>query len=129
MLVRQYIGDRSKERLATYEIAVVGRQPLDPLPPSTDVEVAQGIRGVVLAMNGLGRLHYYVSPSLGENPNAFTLKNSDDFGTDISSDDAAAHVCPVGAIMPKRGAYTVPIGERYFDEHDIDEVDNASGKL
>ncbi len=49
--------------------------------------------------------------------------------TDIGSDDAAAHVCPVGAIMPKRGAYTVPIGERYFDEHDIDEVDNASGKL
>ena len=49
--------------------------------------------------------------------------------SDITLDDAAAHVCPVGAIMPKHGAYSVPIGERYFDGHPIDEVDNASGKL
>ena len=49
--------------------------------------------------------------------------------SEISADDTAAHVCPVGAIMPKRGAYTTPIGERYFDGHTIDEVDNASGKL
>ena len=49
--------------------------------------------------------------------------------SDISLQDTAAHVCPVGAIMPKRGAYSTPIGERYFDEHPIDEVDNASGKL
>jgi [NiFe] hydrogenase diaphorase moiety small subunit len=47
----------------------------------------------------------------------------------ITLQDAAAHVCPVGAIMPKRGAYATPIGERYFDDHSIDEVDNASGKL
>ena len=31
--------------------------------------------------------------------------------------------------MPKHGAYSKPIGERYFDRKDIDEVDNASGKL
>jgi len=49
--------------------------------------------------------------------------------SDISLDDAAAHVCPVGAIMPKHGAYSKPIGERYFDQRGIDEVDNASGKL
>ncbi len=49
--------------------------------------------------------------------------------SDITLDDAAAHVCPVGAIMPKHGAYSVPIGERYFDGHPVDEVDNASGKL
>ena len=49
--------------------------------------------------------------------------------TDIGIEDAAAHVCPVGAIMPKRGAYSTPIGQRYFDDHPIDEVDNASGKL
>ena len=49
--------------------------------------------------------------------------------SDITLDDAAAHVCPVGAIMPKRGAYETPIGDRYFDDHGIDEIDNASGKL
>ena len=49
--------------------------------------------------------------------------------SNILADDAAAHVCPVGAIMPKHGSYSTPIGQRYFDEHSIDEVDNASGKL
>ena len=87
MLVRQYIGDRASERPATYEIEVVGRRPFDPLPPSSDAEVAAGIRGTLLAMNGIGRLHRYVNPSLAEPPNRFALRNSDDFGADISSSD------------------------------------------
>ena len=87
MLVRQYIGDRAAERLASYEIEVVGREPLDPLAPSTDAEVAAGIRGTLLGLNGIARLHRYVSPSLGEDPNTFKLRNSDDFGADISSTD------------------------------------------
>ncbi len=49
--------------------------------------------------------------------------------SEISLEDAAAHVCPVGAIMPKHGSYSTPIGQRYFDDRSIDEVDNASGKL
>lgn len=87
MLVRQYIGDRATEELATYEIAAVGRRHLDPLPPSTDAEVAAGIRGALFAMGGIGRLHHYVSPNIGEEPNIFKLRNSDDFGADISSSD------------------------------------------
>ncbi|MCX9156634.1 2Fe-2S iron-sulfur cluster-binding protein [Niveibacterium sp. 24ML] len=35
--------------------------------------------------------------------------------------DAAAHVCPVGAILPKRQAFTTPIGMRRYDKHDIGE--------
>jgi len=87
MLVRQYIGDRVTEELPRFEIEVVGRKLLDPLPPSTDAEVAAGIRGTLLAMGGLGRLHHYVSPTLAEPPNQFALRNSDDFGADISSAD------------------------------------------
>ena len=87
VLVRQYIGDRERERLATYRIDVVGRAPLDPLPPSTDAEVAAGIRESLAAFNGLSRLHRYVSPSLSAPPNQFALRNSDDFGADISSTD------------------------------------------
>ncbi|MDP6977989.1 MAG: DUF1214 domain-containing protein [Myxococcota bacterium] len=87
MLVRQYIGDRATEKLATYEIEVVGRPAGAPLPPSTDAEVAGGIRGALMAMNGIGRLHRYVSPSINEPPNVFALRNSDDFGADISSTD------------------------------------------
>lgn len=87
VLVRQYIGDRSKEKLATYRIDVVGRDRFDPLPPSTDEEIAAAMKVTVGALKGLGLLHRYVSPSLGENPNSFRLRNSDDFGADISSSD------------------------------------------
>ncbi len=87
VLVRQYLGDRAKEALATYQIEVVGRKRFDPLAPSTDAEVAHGIRATLHAVNGLGRLHHYVTPKLGESPNQFRLMNSDDFGADISSVD------------------------------------------
>ena len=42
--------------------------------------------------------------------------------TDLSLEDAAARVCPVGAILVKREAYRVPIGERVYDRHPISEV-------
>lgn len=42
--------------------------------------------------------------------------------TDLAVDDAAANVCPVGAILVKRHAYTVPIGRRVYDLHPISEV-------
>jgi [NiFe] hydrogenase diaphorase moiety small subunit len=35
--------------------------------------------------------------------------------TNFSADDKAAHVCPVGAILPKRKGFTVPIGQRTYD--------------
>ena len=87
MLVRQYIGDRATEKLASYAIEAVGRGRLDPLPPSQDADVAAGIRGMLVALGGIGRLHHYVSPSIDERPNQFKLRNSDDFGADISSTD------------------------------------------
>jgi [NiFe] hydrogenase diaphorase moiety small subunit len=39
--------------------------------------------------------------------------------TDFSADDKAAQVCPVGAILPKRKGFAVPIGERTYDEKPI----------
>jgi [NiFe] hydrogenase diaphorase moiety small subunit len=39
--------------------------------------------------------------------------------TDLDIGDAAAHVCPVGAILIKRRAYEVPIGERKYDRKPI----------
>ena len=41
--------------------------------------------------------------------------------SDISTDDLAAQICPVGAIMIKEHGYEVPIGRRTFDLHSIDE--------
>lgn len=37
----------------------------------------------------------------------------------LSVEDAAAHVCPVGAILIKRVGYEVPIGQRQFDASTI----------
>jgi [NiFe] hydrogenase diaphorase moiety small subunit len=36
--------------------------------------------------------------------------------------DKAAHVCPVGAIIVKRHGFEVPIGQRLYDERQINEV-------
>lgn len=33
----------------------------------------------------------------------------------ITATDCAAHICPVGAILPKRRGFAVPIGQRRFD--------------
>lgn len=42
--------------------------------------------------------------------------------TNLDVADKACEVCPVGAILVKRRGYTVPIGERIYDQHDIAEV-------
>lgn len=39
--------------------------------------------------------------------------------TNLSIDDKAAHVCPVGAIMPKRVGFAVPVGQRLFDHESL----------
>ncbi len=87
MLVRQYLGDRSGEELATYRVEVVGRDRYEPFPPSSDAAIARSIQGTRFALQSIGMLHRSVSPSLGEEPNVFRLRNSDDFGADISSTD------------------------------------------
>jgi len=43
--------------------------------------------------------------------------------SDISEDDLAAHICPVGAILIKGHGYEVPIGRRTFDLHSVAESD------
>jgi len=42
--------------------------------------------------------------------------------TDLSVEDAAMGVCPVGAILRKRRGFKTPIGERKYDHHPIHEV-------
>jgi [NiFe] hydrogenase diaphorase moiety small subunit len=42
--------------------------------------------------------------------------------TDLALADAAVGVCPVGAILPKRQGFDVPIGKRIYDGHPISEI-------
>lgn len=41
----------------------------------------------------------------------------------LSVEDRAAHICPTGAILVKRTGYQIPIGQRIFDHHPIDQID------
>jgi [NiFe] hydrogenase diaphorase moiety small subunit len=44
----------------------------------------------------------------------------------FAASDRAAHVCPVGAILPKHRGYEVPIGERLYDREPISEVGDVA---
>ncbi len=48
--------------------------------------------------------------------------------TDFSAEDRAAHICPVGVILPKRQGFQVPIGERRYDRAPISVVAMAGNK-
>jgi len=41
--------------------------------------------------------------------------------SDIALTDHAAHICPVGALLPKRQGFAVPIGQRRFDLKPVSE--------
>jgi len=44
----------------------------------------------------------------------------------FAATDKAAHVCPVGAILPKHRGYEQPIGERLYDKQPISIVGDAA---
>ena len=46
--------------------------------------------------------------------------------SDFSAADKAAHVCPVGAILPKHRGYDRPIGERLYDREPISVVGDVA---
>lgn len=46
--------------------------------------------------------------------------------TDMSVNDKAAHVCPVGAILHKRRGFEVPIGKRLYDLEPVSVVGDVA---
>lgn len=42
--------------------------------------------------------------------------------SELSVNDKAAHICPTGAILIRGTAFSVPIGQRIYDHHDIETV-------
>ena len=46
--------------------------------------------------------------------------------SDFAATDKAAHVCPVGAILPKHQGYDQPIGERLYDRQPISVVGDVA---
>lgn len=87
ILIRQYIGDREAEVLASYEVEVVGREPDSEIPYSTDAEIAGAIAGATYGTQYMMTMHRTLMPQLFDTPNQFARLNSDDFGADISGTD------------------------------------------
>jgi len=46
--------------------------------------------------------------------------------SDIALTDHAAHICPVGALLPKRQGFAVPIGQRRFDLKPVSESEEGA---
>lgn len=116
ILVRQYIGDREGERLATYAIDVTSRPPDAPIPYTTDGEIAKAIAGAAYGFEYMLTMHRTIMPQLWETPNTFRSFNSDDFGADISSSDnlymfATFQIDPDEALVIE----TEPLDVRYWN--------------
>jgi [NiFe] hydrogenase diaphorase moiety small subunit len=49
--------------------------------------------------------------------------------SELSANDAAAKICPVGALLKKRVGYAVPIGKRLYDAEPISaQVDRLANR-
>jgi [NiFe] hydrogenase diaphorase moiety small subunit len=45
----------------------------------------------------------------------------------IEASDQAAHICPVGAILPKRQGFVIPIGQRRYDARPVsDQIEDVN---
>jgi hypothetical protein len=83
ILVRQYIADRQKETLASYQIEAIGDS-LPALSPPTHGEIAMGIRATAYAFLKLSTLHKTVLPEMLDAPNQFFEATSKNLGGEIS---------------------------------------------
>lgn len=67
--------------------------------------------------------HVFEIAGRGINKRLIVNTDSGQLGdSNITQDDAAAHICPTGAILQRGTAYQVPIGQRLYDQKQIDAV-------
>ncbi len=48
--------------------------------------------------------------------------------TDMALTDRAAHICPVGVILPKRKGFVIPIGQRRYDKGPVSDPDRQEAQ-
>ena len=67
----------------------------------------------------------YALSGRGQNTHLIFRSRSGFLGdTDAGANDHAAHICPVGCILPKTGNYQDPIGKRLYDNETIHKIGN-----
>ncbi|MGH3968063.1 MAG: DUF1214 domain-containing protein [Mycobacterium sp.] len=84
VVVREYIGDRASEELATMRIEALDP---DPLTPLTDDELAEQFTAMAWTLMKLVTLHRTIKPELLTNPNTLLTAEAADLGAADTTPD------------------------------------------
>jgi hypothetical protein len=84
VVVREYIGDRASEQLATLRIEALDP---DPLTPLSDDELAEQFTAMAWTLMKLVTLHRTIKPELLENPNTLLTAEAADLGAADTTPD------------------------------------------
>jgi len=84
VVVREYLGDRGSEDLATLRIEALDRRPLAPL---TDDELAEQFTAMAWTLMKLTTLHRTIKPELLERPNTLLTAEAADLGAADTTPD------------------------------------------
>jgi hypothetical protein len=84
VVVREYIGDRASEHLATMRIEALDP---DPLTPLTDTELADQFTAMAWTLMKLVTLHRTIKPELLDQPNTLLTAQAADLGAADTTPD------------------------------------------
>ena len=84
VVVREYIGDRAAEELATLRIEALDPDPVGPL---TDEQLAEQFTAMAWSLMKLATLHRTIKPELLERPNALLTAEAADLGAADTTPD------------------------------------------
>jgi hypothetical protein len=84
VVVREYIGDRASEELATMRIVALDP---DPVTPLTDSELAEQFAAMAWSLMKLATLHRTIKPELLDSPNTLVTAQAADLGAADTTPD------------------------------------------
>ena len=123
-----------------YEMGMMGphfeefypRRPVDASHPDTWIDFDRCIlcKLCVRASREIDRKNVFAIGGHGIGTHLIVDSPSGQLGDSaFAADDFAATVCPVGAILPKRRGFEVPIGERRFDRVPVSSAGTVSTEV
>ena len=105
------------------------RRTLDASHPDTVIDFDRCIlcELCVRASHGVDHKNVFAISGRGINSHLVINSPSGKLGdSDFAASDKAAHVCPVGAILPKHRGYDQPIGRRLYDKQPVSIVGDVA---
>lgn len=91
VVIRQYVSDRRRERLATFEIHAIDRE-ATPAEPMSDEQIARRIAGIALNLAVNASWHRTLMPWALESPNRFFDRPATAFGGNVANSENLYHM-------------------------------------